>query len=302
MPSGPGALAVATDADLTFGHAACTFDKPSHRPKSAPLETLRAVERRLRRAEALIHRLVPHCDLQKAGLAGLDLAHLASFLGPDSSHQRSGSHTGETLRGGHNSDDLEDDGVDGYSYENDYEPDNDNEDGEGDGSDLVPLSEKVGRVDLNEHGEWDFHGLSSDAAYLGRIARKFPELMGYDARTPFLPQAAWPLVMLPNQVADHAPGFGGLPAVYQELPPQALARKLCEYSLRHATCVLQTVHGPSFYRMFNSIYDTPAPLYSSEQHRFLGLLYAVLALGSMYDVDERDPSNPDHYAVAMNLG
>ncbi|KAK4449686.1 fungal-specific transcription factor domain-containing protein [Podospora aff. communis PSN243] len=285
----------------------CTYDKPSNRFRSAPLQALRNVERRLQRAEALIHRLVPHCDLQKAGLGGLELAHLSVFLASDSDvpyrHGESPvAGVGLTRRISDNSEDLEDDGYeDGDDYEN--EEDGDCVD------DLVTLSEKVGRVDLNEHGEWDFHGLSSDAAYFGRMTKSFPELTGYDARTPFLPQASWPLVSMPycqtqGRMSDRF-GLGGLlPTAYglEELPARALARTLCEYSLQCATCLLQTVHVPSFYRMFDSIYDTPAPLYSSEQRRFLGLLYAVLALGSMYDVDEHDPSNPDHYAVAMNLG
>lgn len=135
------------------------------------------------------------------------------------------------------------------------------------------------------------------------MTKKFPELLAYDSRIPFLPQGPRPAVALPLGSLGDWSNFGlrANPAFY-ELPPRQLARTLCEYSFNCATCILRTVHVPSFYRMFDSIYDIPSQIYSSEQRRFLGLLYAVLALGSMYDVDENDPSNPDHYAVAMDQG
>jgi hypothetical protein len=54
--------------------------------------------------------------------------------------------------------------------------------------------------------------------------------------------------------------------------------------------------------MFDRLYEERPQRYTPEERRFVGLLFSVMALGSMYDVDENDPTNPDHYAVAMERG
>ena len=173
---------------------------------------------------------------------------------------------------------------------------------ETEGEQFITLVERIGQVGLGDDGEWDFRGLSSGAAHFSRILNDVPELQSYDPRTPFFPQAPRPYIILPLGFPTHAATSGAADRSYQKLPSRSLARMLCEYSFNCATCVLRTVHVPSFYRMFDGIYDMPSQSYTSEQRRFLGLLFAVLALGSMYDVDENDPSNPNHYAVAMDRG
>lgn len=173
---------------------------------------------------------------------------------------------------------------------------------ETEGEQFMTLVEGIRQVGLDDNGEWDFRGLSSDAAYLSRIIKDLPELLSYDPRTPFLPQAPRPYIALPlGFPACDTPGLRADPCYY-ELPSRELAHTLCEYSFNCATCLLRTIHIPSFYRMFDSLYNLPLQPQSCEQRRFRGLLYAVLALGSMYDVDENDPSNPNHYAEAMDRG
>ncbi len=55
-------------------------------------------------------------------------------------------------------------------------------------------------------------------------------------------------------------------------------------------------------RCLKSCHEEQPQRYTHEERRFVGLLFSVIALGSMYDVDEKDPTNPDHYAVAMDRG
>ncbi|KAB5547355.1 fungal-specific transcription factor domain-containing protein [Coniochaeta sp. 2T2.1] len=250
----------------------CTFNKPSKRRRPVQLHQ---IETRLQTAESLLRRLMPHCDLEKDDALSRDLA---SFLGraplqPSSTEVRPG---------------------DAQALVGSPEPED---------ASFIPLIERIGEVDLNDDGEWDFHGRSSGATYFGHMTKNFPELLAYDSRIPFLPQAPRPSMALPLGTVGDWSNFGlRTNPTFYELPPRQLARALCEYSFNCATCILRSVHVPSFYRMFDSIYDMPSQIYSGEQRRFLGLLYAVLALGSMYDVDENDPSNPDHYAVAMDQG
>ena len=231
------------------------------------------MEERLQTAEGLLRRLVPNIDLRKADPT--------SPLGRERSRPETGC-----------DDNPESDGGGGAAPES----------GSAEAR-FISLVEKVGQLDLNDDGEWDFHGVSSGAVYFSRIIEHFPELLGHDFRTPFLPQAPRPLLALPLGAPGPStnPGWRANPSYY-ELPPRDLARTLCEYSFNCASCVLRTVHIPSFYQKFERLYDTATPLQKSEDRRFLGLLFSVLALGSMYDVDENDPSNPDHYAVAMNHG
>jgi hypothetical protein len=168
---------------------------------------------------------------------------------------------------------------------------------------FIPLVEGIGQLDLTDKDEYDFHGLSSGAAFLSRITRHFPELLRYDARMPFLPQANRPFIALPLGLpAYSANSWWEANYDYMKLPPRDLALTLCEYSFNRASCILKVVHTPSFYAMFHKLYSKSTKDFTEEERRFAGMLFSVVALGSMYDVDENDSTNPDHYAVAMDRG
>lgn len=167
----------------------------------------------------------------------------------------------------------------------------------------MPLVENVGQLDLTATGEYDFHGMSSGAAFLSRITQHFPGLIRYDSRTPFLPQPGRPYLAKPYDI----PGNSTIPWShvsdgFSPVPPKPFAHDLCEFSFSRATCILRVVHAPSFWRMFDKLYEQRPQRYTPEERRFVGLLFSVMALGSMYDVDENDPTNPDHYAEAMERG
>ncbi|KAH8745497.1 fungal-specific transcription factor domain-containing protein [Diaporthe sp. PMI_573] len=167
----------------------------------------------------------------------------------------------------------------------------------------MPLVENVGQLDLTATGEYGFHGMSSGAAFLSRITQQFPGLFRYDSRMPFLPEPGRPY---PAKTFD-LPGYAASPSShvsdgFSPVPPKPLAHDLCEFSFSRATCILRVVHAPSFWRMFDRLYEERPQRYTPEERRFVGLLFSVMALGSMYDVDENDPTNPDHYAVAMERG
>lgn len=167
----------------------------------------------------------------------------------------------------------------------------------------MPLVENVGQLDLTATGEYDFHGMSSGAAFLSRITQQFPGLLRYDSRMPFLPQPGRPYPAKSFDLPGHtAFPLGHISDGFSPVPPKPFAHDLCEYSFSRATCILRVVHAPSFWRMFDKLYEERPQSYTPEERRFVGLLFSVMALGSMYDVDENDPTNPDHYAVAMERG
>ena len=62
----------------------------------------------------------------------------------------------------------------------------------------------------------------------------------------------------------------------------------------------QLRRGPVF-ALLQRLYEKPQDSWGIEEHRCLGLLYAVMALGTMYNIDE-NPGNPTTHQAAMEEG
>jgi hypothetical protein len=159
---------------------------------------------------------------------------------------------------------------------------------------IMSMIESIGQLDINEGGEWDFHGISSGAVFLRRMKEHFQGLLGSDYRTPFLFRPFRPAGMFsldsPKLGAGGAFDVSSVPNVY-ELPPLEKVRSLSYYALNCATCLMRVVHQPTYYETLEKFYKTPQSSWGHEEHRFLGLLYSVLALGSMYNTSN-DPEKP----------
>lgn len=170
---------------------------------------------------------------------------------------------------------------------------------------LMSMIETIGQLDLSEGGEWDFHGTSSGAVFLRRMKEHFRGLLGNDYRTPFLPRPPRPQGMFsldsPASNSSSPWDASPLPNIY-DLPDKEKARTLCHYSLDCATCLLRVVHVPTFYEMFDRVYELPPEQFGNEEKRFLGLLYSVLALGCMYNVSPDGAASPITYKSALDEG
>jgi hypothetical protein len=169
---------------------------------------------------------------------------------------------------------------------------------------LMSMIETIGQLDLSEGGEWDFHGTSSGAVFLRRMKQHFQGLLGNDYRTPFLPRPPGrPQGMFnldsPGSASSSPWDAPSMPNLY-DLPDKEKARSLCSYALNCATCLMRVVHIPTFYEMFERVYDLPPEAFGNDERRFLGLLYSVLALGCMYNVSTDD--HPVTYKSAMDEG
>ncbi|CAH0050809.1 unnamed protein product [Clonostachys solani] len=249
-------------------NAGCTYQIPPKRSKTSlrrpQPDTTDDIKARLELAESLIRKFLPQIDLQTLG-----------------------STAGQSLQGRHTRDD-----VSGSGQASTAEP-------PAESDKYIPLIQNEDQLRFTDNGELDFHGTSSSATFLSRITQNLPELLRYDSRIPFLPQLPRPGGPSTG-VCSPFPGHSKYD--YSKLPPRHLARMLCDYSFNHASCLLRIVHVPSFYKSFDTLYNSEKTQYTSEEGRFVGLLYSILALGSMYDVDENDPSNPDHYNEATTRG
>ena len=171
------------------------------------------------------------------------------------------------------------------------------------------MIESTGQLDLDEDGQWDFHGGSSGTVFINRMRQQFGGLLGTDKGNLFLPKLPRPypgsvaVFDSPKSSAD-SPFDSGLPNV-TDLPPKEMARALVTDSLGRACSLLRFVHEPSFMEMFDRIYDIPAESYGNEENKFLPLLYVVLALGCMFHTDPNDdPKQPVHntYKAGIDQG
>jgi len=87
--------------------------------------------------------------------------------------------------------------------------------------------------------------------------------------------------------SEESPLEASLPNT-MDLPSRKVAKDLCMNSLNYACSLLRFIHQPSFYEMFDRIYDIPVDNFGDDENRFLPLLYVVLALGCMSYPDVGD--------------
>ncbi|KAL2169681.1 hypothetical protein VTG60DRAFT_5820 [Thermothelomyces hinnuleus] len=255
----------------------CTYDKPSNRRRNPAPQYIEALEARLQRAETLLRKFMPDVDLADPNL---DPAVQQEFRNRERARAR--------------------------AMELKMEASKDQQDDNSQDAQIMSMIESIGQLDLKESGEWDFHGVSSGVVFLRRMKDHFNTLLGNEYSIPFLPRPALP----PGLFSLDSPRLGaGLSwdsssgSAAAKLPPLERVRTLCYYSLDCATCLLRIVHRPTFYEMVDKLYATPQESWGNEEHRFLGLLYSVLALGCVYNVSQDDDAQgPVTYQSAVEEG
>jgi hypothetical protein len=230
----------------------CTYDQPSNRRRNPAPQYIEALETRLQKAEALLRAILPNIDLNDPNL---DTTVIQRYLGPaagDVPHSA-------PLPGDAPSKPMDQD------------------------AQLRSMITSTGQLDLDESGHWDFHGGSSGAVFVRRMREQFGGLLGGDKSTPVLPRIPRPVAPSfdsPKSSVE-SPMETGLPNT-MDLPPRETAKALCVNSLSSACSLLRFVHQPSFYAMFERIFDVPVENFGDEENRFLPLLYVTLALGCMF--------------------
>lgn len=165
---------------------------------------------------------------------------------------------------------------------------------------IISMIETIGQLDLDERGGWDFRGTSSGAVFLGRMKDHFRGLLDYDTRTAFLPRPS------KNESSQFTSMSTSSPDAYShhvyDLPPKERAHQLCLSALTCATALLRIVHIPSFFDQFDDLFDKPQETFGVDDSRFLGLVYAVMAVGSMYSTAEEDDEHSVDYKQAIEEG
>jgi hypothetical protein len=179
----------------------------------------------------------------------------------------------------------------------------DDDNGNTNGDNMSLMLESIGQLQLDDGG-WDFHGSSSGAVFLSRMMAHFGGRLG---QAPFLPlPKTRPSVPSTAESSPSGPGGGGgastpdgrppstsgsATAGAGELPSKHEVRTLCAFALTYGAGLVRILHQPSFYSQLDTMYDKPAHLYTDDDMRFLGLLYALMALGCVYrSLDAADAS------------
>lgn len=165
------------------------------------------------------------------------------------------------------------------------------------------MIESTGQLDLDELGNWDFHGGSSGTLFIKRLREQFDNLLGTSNLLPKPPRAHMPPTFDSPRASTDSPYDLSLPNTV-DLPTREIAMALCEDALHCACCLLRFVHEPSFYAMLNRIYDLPPESFGDDEHKFLPLLYMALALGCMFSSEPSSSTDPGgkKYKSSMDQG
>lgn len=149
---------------------------------------------------------------------------------------------------------------------------------------LESMVKATGQLDLDEEGNWDYHGHSSGLSFMRRLQQQFGDIIGPPpGGSPFAKHRTMSQVFDSPTSTHQSPveSSSGLPHG-TDLPFKNEARVLCDNALIDAGALMRIVHLPSFYKSMDRIYELPPESYGNAENSFLPLLYAVLALGTLF--------------------
>lgn len=238
--------------------AECTYDQPSNRRRNPAPQYIEALEQRLHKAEAILRSVLPGIDLEDPKFDARGVEQIIETT-------RARLHGRQPSTGKPQDDDGE----------------------------IEPMVDQLGLLDLDDQGQWDFHGHSSGYAFMRKFRSQFGEQ--------FLPLANPRLTSKARNIAhllespksaQSSPYDSTLPANV-ELPPREAAIELCRNTLDDCCALMRPLHRPTFFRRLHSIYDTDPEHYTNDQMKFLPLLYVVMALGFLFSKTETENSMLD---------
>ncbi|KAI0543853.1 hypothetical protein F4679DRAFT_567095 [Xylaria curta] len=249
----------------------CTYDKPSNRRRNPAPQYIEALENKLSRAETLLRKFMPDVDLNDPNL---DPAVQQEFRMREQARQKAAA-----------------------LQKKDQAKLSTSE------GQLQSMITGAGQLDLNESGDYDFHGTSSGSVFFKSMKKHFRTLLGRDYQIPFMPRPPRPSGVTTLDSPRPSPGSPWTatpdPSIHN-LPPKARAIALCSESLDNATCLLRIVHKPTFYSMLDKLYEKPIDEFGTEEKRNLALAYSAMALGCMYDVGDQGMTNSPPYKASID--
>jgi hypothetical protein len=172
---------------------------------------------------------------------------------------------------------------------------------EGVDSHLESMVRSTGQLDLDEQGNLEYHGHSSGLSFVRRMREQLGDVMGPEGQgTPFVKSRPMSQVFDSPRSTHDSPWESSPPG--SDLPPRDVARQLCDNAINDAASLLRVVHYPTFMQQFDSIYDKPPESYSNDDNVFLPLLYATMALGTLFSKDDNGELDRKGYENAITEG
>ncbi len=166
---------------------------------------------------------------------------------------------------------------------------------------LESMVTNTGSLDLDDEGNWDFHGHSSGRIFLRKMRDQFGDLMGKPDAMPLMSYTSLSQPAGRIGTAKALADTPNLPKTH-DLPAKRCALLLSGNALDDAGAIIRIVHQPSYYAMLHRIYDMPYEELSDEEHKFLPLLYGVLALGTLFARAEQSELQTNGYGNAIDQG
>ncbi|KAF3491731.1 transcriptional regulator [Arthroderma uncinatum] len=248
----------------------CTYDKPSNRRRNPAPQYIEALECRLQKAESLLRALAPEIDLDDPrydGCGAEDILNLLKKNKPEPARKPE------------------------PKLQACSEP--------CDESLLESMVDNTGSLDLDDEGHWDYHGHSSGLIFVRRVRKQIGNIV--PERPPPHRFQHIPLGLQRITSTSESPIDTHLSPVH-DLPSKEEARKFCTHALEDACCIMRFLHKPSFWAMFDRIYDIPLEQFSNEENTFLPLLYLALAVGCLFRGPGDSTLEKSGYESAVDQG
>ncbi|KAF2837783.1 hypothetical protein M501DRAFT_920741, partial [Patellaria atrata CBS 101060] len=250
----------------------CTYDQPSNRRRNAAPQYVEALENQLKRAKAMLSILIPNVDLTDPSLdtsiAQGNFPNLRSQVGGLLAHNAPRPAPERPPLVAEASSDAQ----------------------------LESMVQQTGQLDLDEQGHWDYHGHSSGLSFVRRMREQLGDIVGPEGQgTPFMKSRPYSQVLDSPKSSAESPMDAQSAAI--DLPSREIAKAICEHALNDASALLPVVHQPTFFKAMDQFYDTPPEQYSNRENSFLPLLYAVLALGTLFATEESKRSSGYESAI-----
>lgn len=165
---------------------------------------------------------------------------------------------------------------------------------------LETMVDNSGCLDRDDQGHWDYHGHTSGIIFVRRLRKQLgaTDISGPMSRSrASITSHMWDS---PKSMSE-SPQDTSLPPTH-DLPPRAVARRLCHNAIDHACSLMRFVHEPSFFASLERIYDTPPEQFGNDENSFLPLLYIVIAVGCLFSDDGAGTLDLSGYEGAIGQG
>jgi hypothetical protein len=164
---------------------------------------------------------------------------------------------------------------------------------------LRSMIESTGQLDLDKWGRCNFRGGSSEKVFVRLMGEQLKDVLGAGQVLAKISRDPSMLTFNIPKSATECPSDFGLPNTIG-LPSREVAKALCSDALGCPCCLLRFIHQPSFYKMFDRVYDIPAKDFCDDENRHLPLLYMILALGCLFHSGPVDDTTPSEYSTCKN--